>query len=49
MIQLSLLPHEQSRWELSGSQTLQTLSPSICRQRGCQSYFFILNGREVWC
>jgi hypothetical protein len=49
LIQLSLLMDSRPRWRLEehvdGTVSLQ---PSIWRQRGCRSHFFLNKGLVVW-
>lgn len=49
VIQLSLLPDAEPRWSLTthGDGSV-TLHPSIWRQKGCRSHFFIRRGRIEW-
>lgn len=50
VIQLNLLKTIRPRWSVQehkdGSVSLR---PSIWRQKGCQSHFFVRNGRIDWC
>ncbi len=50
VIQLNLLKTVRPRWSAQehkdGSVTLR---PSIWRQKGCRSHFFVRNGRIDWC
>jgi hypothetical protein len=49
-IHLNLLPDVRPRWicEAHVDGTV-TLSPSVCRQKGCRSHFFVRRGCIVWC
>jgi hypothetical protein len=51
VLQVSLLPDAKPRWKLiehadDGSITLQ---PSVWRQIGCRSHFFLRRGIVQWC
>jgi hypothetical protein len=48
-IQLSLLEHDKPRWRVEiGPSGIITLAPSIWRQKGCRSHFFVRNGQIRW-
>ena len=49
VIQLNLLAEAEPRWKLTlhGDDTV-TLYPSIWRQKGCRSHFFIRRGKIEW-
>lgn len=50
VIHLSLLESDSPRWEFTSlSWRKPTLYPSIWRTRGCNSHFFLRNGRIYWC
>jgi hypothetical protein len=50
IIHLNLLPDVSPRWQLvmhdDGSVTLH---PSVWRQKGCRSHFFVRAGSIAWC
>ena len=47
---LNLLKGHRPRWSvLVSAKGLPTVSPSINRQVGCRSHFFLRSGRIVWC
>lgn len=49
VIQLNLLPDAEPRWSLTTDRDGSvTLYPSIWRQKGCRSHFFIRKGRIEW-
>lgn len=49
-IHLNLLPDVRPRWVcMVHADGTVTLSPSIWRQKGCRSHFFVRRGRVVWC
>lgn len=48
-IQLSLLERDRPRWRAHVDQAGRvTLAPSIWRQKGCRSHFFVRNGKIIW-
>lgn len=49
-IQLSLLTTGRPRWtwQKHWNRTV-TLHPSVWRQKGCRSHFFIRKGQVTWC
>jgi hypothetical protein len=49
VIQLNLLPDAEPLWSLTKHRDgTVTLSPSIWRQKGCRSHFFIRKGQIEW-
>ncbi len=50
VIYLNFLPEQRPRWHIvSDEDSPITLEPSVWRQKGCWSHFFIRDGRIVWC
>lgn len=49
-LELLVIPEAKPRWDLT-IDALQrpTLSPSVWVQRGCQSHFWLRQGRVKWC
>lgn len=48
-IQLSLVRDDQPRWDFTAhSDRKITLHPSVWRKSGCQSHFFLREGRILW-
>ena len=49
-LHMSLLRDARPRWTVSVDQDgLPSLSPSVWRQVGCRSHFFLVRGRVRWC
>jgi hypothetical protein len=48
-ISLNMLPDDSPRWHLSVHGDTPTLTPSVRRQVGCRSHFFLRRGRVDWC
>lgn len=49
-LQLGLLKDTSPRWTIETTRTgLPSLRPSVWRQVGCRSHFFLTNGRITWC
>ena len=49
-IVLNMLPQVRPRWSTpDGFDGLTTLQPSIWRQSGCRSHFFVRKGKIDWC
>lgn len=47
---LNLLRGHRPRWSISvTTKGVPTVSPSVNRQVGCRSHFFLRSGRIVWC
>ncbi len=47
---LNLLPDEMPNWKFSvAPDGAVTLSPSVWRQIGCRSHFFVRSGKIKWC
>jgi hypothetical protein len=50
IIHLNLLPDVRPRWQfVMHNDRSVTLHPSVCRQKGCRSHFYLRAGRIVWC
>lgn len=50
VIQLNLLKQVRPRWSVQEHKDGSvTLMPSVWRQKGCQSHFFVRHGRIDWC
>lgn len=47
-ISINLLPDDSPRWRLTENNRIPTLSPSVQRQVGCRSHFFLRNGTVEW-
>jgi hypothetical protein len=47
-IHLNLMPGNKPTWSLSKLKGVPTLRPSIWRKVGCNSHFFIREGKVVW-
>jgi hypothetical protein len=50
-LQVSLLPDSKPRWRLieHADDGTVTVEPSIWREVGCRSHFFLRRGRIQWC
>lgn len=48
MIEMMLLRSVKPRWDLHVDRGLPTLSPSVWRNTGCRSHFWVRRGRVVW-
>ena len=49
-IELLVMPEAQPSWSLSiNRHGHPSLSPSVWRRTGCQSHFWMREGRVVWC
>ena len=49
-IELNLLPQVRPRWTVhQHDDGTATLMPSVWRQKGCQSHFFLRHGQIEWC
>ena len=49
-VHLSLLEGDRPRWRITQHENgTITVSPSIWRNRGCKSHFFVRQGQFVWC
>lgn len=49
-IELTLMKGVRPRWDLRvNAQDRPTLYPSVWRQSGCYSHFWLSEGRVVWC
>lgn len=47
---LNLLKGHRPRWIVTTNRDgVPTVSPSINRQAGCRSHFFVMDGRVKWC
>ena len=50
VLQMSLLQDARPRWTVSvDSKGVPSLSPSVWRQVGCKSHFFLVRGHVQWC
>jgi hypothetical protein len=50
LIQLNLLPQVRPCWQVEAHKDgTVTIAPSIWRQQGCRSHFFVRNGHIQWC
>jgi hypothetical protein len=50
IIQLNLLPQVRPRWSFFHHRnTSITIEPSIWRNKGCKSHFYVRKGRIIWC
>jgi hypothetical protein len=48
VIDLNLVPPGRPCWRLTTRRDMPTLSPSVWRQVGCRSHFFVKHGQIVW-
>ena len=49
-LRMNLRPEAEPCWRLSASETgAATLQPSVWRDEGCRSHFFLRAGQIVWC
>ena len=49
-LELQLTPESRPHWKLlNNNEKHPTIHPSIWRQRGCKSHFWIKKGRILWC
>ena len=48
-ISLNLVTDDSPCWTLTDSAGVPTLYPSVRRQVGCHSHFFLRDGRIEWC
>ena len=49
VIELSLSPESKTFWKLSIDDGRPTLNPSVWRNSGCRSHFWVRRGRIRWC
>ena len=50
VIQLNLLSQVRPRWSFSHNRSATiTIMPSVWRNTGCKSHFYVRNGRITWC
>lgn len=50
VVSLPLRPSGGQRWNVTtGQNGTPTLSPSVWRNRGCMSHFWVRDGRIIWC
>lgn len=50
VIELLVLAEAKPRWDVTiDASGRPTLSPSVWRQKGCRSHFWIRSGRVHWC
>lgn len=47
-IEMMLLRSVKPRWDLHVARGLPTLTPSVWRNVGCRSHFWVRRGRVVW-
>jgi hypothetical protein len=47
-IHLNLLPGNKPTWSVSTKKGSPTLKPSVWRKVGCESHFFLREGRIIW-
>jgi len=47
-LELNLLPDERPLWSVKHAPRGPTVHPSVWRQVGCRSHFFIRDGRVFW-
>jgi hypothetical protein len=47
-IHLNLLPSNKPTWSVSTKKGSPTLKPSVWRKIGCESRFFLREGRIIW-
>ncbi|WP_425478052.1 DUF6527 family protein [Novilysobacter spongiicola] len=48
VIELTLSRDVKPRWDLRGSRRKPTLHPSVWRNVGCRSHFWVRGGRVIW-
>ena len=48
VIELSLSQSANPRWDLLGTRRRPTLRPSVWRNVGCRSHFWVRDGRVLW-
>lgn len=49
-LELMLIPEVKPHWHISVDENgLPSLKPSVWREKGCQSHFWLKEGRIVWC
>lgn len=50
LLQMSLMPHGHPRWDvLTHWDGTVSLHPSVWRQKGCRTHFFLRQGHVIWC
>ncbi len=50
VIELLIVPEAKPRWNITtDTKGRPSLSPSVWRQKGCRSHFWLKNGRVHWC
>ena len=50
ILYLNLIPDERPLWYLVGwPEGLAEIKPSVWRQKGCRSHFWLKRGRVYWC
>lgn len=50
VIELLVIPEAKPRWDVSeDAKRRPSLSPSVWRQTGCRSHFWLQAGRIQWC
>lgn len=49
-LELMLLPEVKPHWKLQVDKNgVPSLKPSVWRETGCQSHFWLKKGRIIWC
>lgn len=48
-LSLNALPDDSPRWTLEERCGVPSIRPSVWRQVGCRSHFFLKHGRIEWC
>lgn len=49
-IEMMVIPEAKPRWSITtDSKGRPTLHPSVWRNAGCKSHFWVRDGRIVWC
>jgi hypothetical protein len=50
LVWLNLMEGHRPRWRIHISHRgVPTITPSVNRQVGCKSHFFLRSGRVIWC
>lgn len=49
-VELALIPEVRPNWRVTvNAKNYPSLHPSVWRKTGCQSHFWVRDGRVVWC
>ena len=49
-LELMLIPEAKPNWRLLvNNKGMPSLKPSVWREKGCKSHFWLRDGRVVWC